>query len=129
MDLNSTGYGTNQSESIDYGTTQSNSTGPVVLTEDDYIIVIAGLVIFILIIVCIISVCIRAYKKTKKLLKKQRKALLKKDHVSLALLGNQNPYNSPYPVNHVGFIDPNAYPFIPPQSNFAYPSAYSYLPK
>lgn len=113
----------------DYNATQSNSTDQFQQTEDDYIVGITGLVIFILIIVCVISICIRAYKKGKKLLKKQKKALLKKDHVSLALLGNQNPYKSPYPVDHVGYIDPNAYPYIPPQSNFAYPSAYSYLPK
>lgn len=117
-------------EEIYLASNTTNSTEPAQgeIYEDSYFVAIAGIVIFIILAVCIGSICYRAYKKSKKLLKKQRKALLKKDHISSALLGNKNPYVSPYPVENVGYIDPNAYPYIPPQSNFAYPSAYPYRP-
>lgn len=109
-------------------TTNSTETAPGEIYEDSYIVGIAGFVIVVIVAICIISICVRAYKKSKKLIKKQRKALLKKDHISSALLGNKNPYISPYPVEHVGYVDPNAYPYIPPQSSFAYPSAYPHIP-
>lgn len=101
--------------------TSNNST--VEVKEESYIIGITILVFLSLFVICIVVLCIRAIKKAKKIRNKQKKALLKRDSMSKVFVQGAKP-NSNQANYNIGFIDPNAYPFIPPQ-NYAYPSAFS----
>ena len=101
----------------------NNSTLPIEVKEESYIIGITILVFLSLFVICIVALCIRAIKKAKKIRNKQKKALLKRDSMSKVFVQGAKPYSNQANYN-VGFIDPNAYPFIPPQ-NYAYPSAFS----
>lgn len=115
-----------QSSNSTYSTEASNNsttTPSIEVQEESYIIGITILVFLSLFVICIVALCIRAINKAKKIRNKQKKALLKRDSMSKVFVQGANHYSNQANYN-VGFIDPNAYPFIPPQ-NYAYPSAFS----
>ncbi len=90
--------------------------------EESYLIGITILVFLSLLVICIVALCIRAISKAKKLKKKQAKALLKRDSMSKVFIEGKNPSINGAHAS-IGYIDPNAYPYIPPQP-YSYPSAY-----
>ena len=115
-----------QSSNSTYSPEASNNSTldlPTEVKEESYIIGIIILVFLSLFIICIVALCIRAINKAKKIRNKQKKALLKRDSMSKVFVQGVGHYSNSG-MSNVGFIDPNAYPFIPPQ-NYAYPSAFS----
>jgi preprotein translocase subunit SecG len=101
----------------------STSDFPGETKEESYLIGITILIFLSLFVICIVALCIRAISKAKKLKKKQAKALLKRDSMSQLFVHGKSSRDTPG-HNNLGYIDPNAYPYIPPQP-YSYPNAYS----